>query len=249
MRVRRDIILVLVACLLCCTGGFSTPAGAQGRDQSVVKLLAYDDPPFIQIESQTGEVTGRTVTVVKQIFAAAEVDYRLAIVPIRRALAHVEKEDQSCAFSFVKTPERNEKYSWVGPVHRGGWGIFTRPNAAPAILAAKRKDDFRDKTILMQAGSVMAEELVAQGMNIIPLETAQTGIKALFARRADYVMGGLTSLPTKARLLGLGELKLLHVWKRVDFYLMCSTGLASNTLARLQSAARRLAAKGDLDLH
>ena len=206
----------------------------------VIHLLAYEDPPFAVSKTDTAPISGRTVDVLTKLFDAAGVEKRFSVVSIKRALSTPLTDPNSCGFSFVKMPGRLNHYQWLGPIQKGAWGVFTRPAIIYANGEKPTLEELKQEKLLVQGGSAIAIQLREEGFNVQELGSAQMGIRTLFAGRADYIVGGVTTLPTKAKLQGFDDLAMVALWKKQDFYLLCSPDMDKKILDGLKDALTSL---------
>ena len=95
----------------------------------------------------------------------------------------------------------------------------------------------------------MVAELTDAGYMPMVLSSSQIGIRALYAKRANYIAGGLTTLPTKAKMLGYPAPELVSVYREMEFFMACSLDIPPETIALLQQSLDLLVEGGALDLH
>lgn len=209
-------------------------------DRPGLRLYAYNDPMFTELDPVTGRAVGRTARLLEQVFTAVGQSYQIIFLPRRRILPRVREEHLSCGFSFTHTPERAPHYRWIGPIQLGGWGIFGNPDADVKAFAPMPDEAFKAMPVLALAGSPAVAELRAAGFDLLLVPTLETAIAALYGGRASYLVAGLTSVPTLAAKQGRRPPVLMRKWRDVNYYLVCSPDLPADLADRLQASVDQI---------
>jgi polar amino acid transport system substrate-binding protein len=106
MRLRGGgLIGVLLLCLAC------GPAAAE------LRLLTEDAPPMSFLRD--GELTGMSVEIVEALIRRTGHTASIHLLPWTRGYHDAQHLADTGLFSTVRTPEREARFQWVGPLIRG----------------------------------------------------------------------------------------------------------------------------------
>ena len=109
----RDLLrwLSVVLVVLC------APAAAQ------LRLLTEEAPPMSF--TRDGEPSGFSVEVVRALLARTGDSGQIEVMPWTRAFHLAQQEADTAVFSTVRTPVREDKFHWVGPIVVGTTSFYS----------------------------------------------------------------------------------------------------------------------------
>ncbi|CAE6892904.1 ABC transporter substrate-binding protein [Pseudomonas sp. BMW13] len=108
----------LVRWLSCvCLAMLCSPALAE------LQLLTEDTPPMSFMRD--GEVSGFSVEVVRALLARTGDSGKIELMPWTRAFYLAQQQADIALFSTVRTPEREGKFLWVGPIVVGTTSFYS----------------------------------------------------------------------------------------------------------------------------
>ncbi|WHA41992.1 substrate-binding periplasmic protein [Agrobacterium larrymoorei] len=89
----------------------SAPASAE-------KLILSTEyyPPY-NLRDADGNPTGVYMDQLKIVFERTDISYEATVMPWARAIALAENEPMHCVFAAARTPERENRFKWVSPIH------------------------------------------------------------------------------------------------------------------------------------
>lgn len=93
---------------------FSTPTLANDP----VRLMTEEFPPYQFYEGNSQAPTGISIEIVQAIQNKIGSTDKITILPWNRALKLLVKNKNSALFSTARTPAREDKYKWVGPLSK-----------------------------------------------------------------------------------------------------------------------------------
>ena len=125
-------------------------------------LATEDYPPFNYKVGESLPITGMSTDTLVEMAKRANVEMAPTMVPWARALAMAEKEKNTCVYSTIRTPERESRYKWIGPLISDNLALFAR---ADADITLKTLDDARPYRIGTYNGSLANALLSAQGID------------------------------------------------------------------------------------
>lgn len=94
--------------LIASPAAFSVASNINHQPRFVTEIMS----PF-QLKKE-GKLTGFAVEIVNDIQTKMNLSHRIEVYPWARAYAIAEKEPNVFIFTLVKTPERMEKFNWIG---------------------------------------------------------------------------------------------------------------------------------------
>lgn len=108
---------VLCSLLSCCLVVLCMPALAE------LRLLTEDAPPMSFMRD--GELSGLSVEVVRALLARTGDNASIELLPWTRAMHLAQQQADTALFSTVRTPEREDRFHWVGPIVVGTTSFYS----------------------------------------------------------------------------------------------------------------------------
>lgn len=240
--VRYKLIrLSLLMVSLFLTGAVSAKASASS--QPAIRVITEDWAPYNYEEA--GEVKGYSTEIVKLVMAELGEQYPIEIFPGARGEKMLDTLPNILHFSLFRTPEREKKYKWIGPI------------SEQTIFFYKRKGDpqvYETYADIRQAGMIIvphrgqvASRVAAQGItNVIRLSDRNKQFELLFNDRAKLMVNVsplgvahyLKSMGKSADALVPTQVKLLEF----PLYIACSKEVPDEVIHRWQAALEKVQA-------
>ncbi len=154
----------------------------------IEKLSFYTEeyPPYNM--TQNGELTGIAVDMLTAILERADTETTVSdvkVTPWARGYATAQREPNTVLFSTTRTPQREDKFDWVGPIAATKIGVIGK-TSVPAIDGVGDLADAKTVTI---RDDVAEQLLVKKGLSkdAIHSVASQESIVNLLTRgRVDY---------------------------------------------------------------
>lgn len=154
-----------------------------------MRVVGADYPPFTSIHHQTNAPHGFAFDIIAAIAADRNIRLTYAVYPWKRAEMILSNESATLAF-LTRTPERESKYFWIGPVYpRGIWLYRKRGRSGVVLNSAQDAARYR---IGVVNGYASLDEITTAGIprkNIETVSHSQLNIRKLLAERIDLVPG------------------------------------------------------------
>ena len=196
-------------------------------------------PAVMEIE---GRITGHAAEKVREIMHRAGIDYRIKLLPWKRAFTLAQTTPATCVLMTTRTEERERQFVWVGPISQTDWVLYGRAGRNYAI---KRLDDARGLRIGAYHGDVRGEYLAARGMSVDFAANDESNPKKLALGRVDlWVNSTRSSRPMLAQLQLSDKIVPVFTFKFVTLHLACHPGIEPAILARMHAALRAMEADG-----
>lgn len=156
-------------------------------------LYTEHNPPFNYKSTDGHKIEGLVFTIVDEMLKRANVNYRIELLPWKRALALTQQSADSCLFGIDRTPKREDKFLWVSPLYEGRWAFFKRPDST---LELETLDDIAPYQVATVSGYASAIALKETGHEkILSAGTNVDALKLLFHRRVDLLLTGTVEIP------------------------------------------------------
>jgi len=213
-------------------GHFAAAALAALLPVTVQALDLYTEnyPPFNIVSQDKLSISGIATDKVRELMRRSGDNYKLTVVPWARSVLLVQSRADSCMFSTARTPEREQRYQWVGPLEHNNLAIFGR---AGAPHAAKNVAELKSHVIGTKRRDASGEYFAALGYTIDPVAADADNPRKMLRGRFDYwATGELLGLEI-IRQQGLSaSIVPLFVFLQVDMYLSCNRDMDHATIAR-----------------
>ena len=209
-------------------------------------ILCENDPPA-QFRDAEGNLTGYTIELVQEIQKRVGNRDEIKMLPWARAYDMIQKYPNVVLFQMSRSPEREELFSWVGPVHESVYGLYARADS-PIVLSsleeAKKvqsigvyRDDIRHK-ILEKAGFT----------NLVVANDNLANVAQLMRGRIDLFTASSTTYAEEAVASGFtpSDLKLVLPFHKNQSYIAMSKAMPSEVVAGWSAALEAMRKDGSV---
>jgi len=203
------------------------PVTVQAAD---IRLVTEEYPPFNMIYQ--GEITGMATDLLKAAFEKAGVTYTLEVLPWARAYNVALTTANTCVYSTTETPERMDKFLWVGPLVDNDWVLLGRADS-PAISSLEEARPYKIGGYL---GDATAAYLIAEGFRVDTASQDAFNAPKLANGRIDFWATGSQLGPYLANQQGIEGLVSVVTIKQTVMSLACNKDTDPAIIHRLQTA-------------
>ncbi len=158
-------------------------------------------------------------------------------MPWARALAQALAEPGACVFSAARSPERETRFQWIGPIGRNEMVIYAR---RADKIRLRSLDDARPYRIGTYLGDASSNYFVSGGFRIEPAASNRLNPQKLHMGRIDLWPVGRLSGLAMLREQGLTDLEPVLSFDRADMYLACNRAMPAPQAALLNSTLRTM---------
>lgn len=210
-----------------------------------MKVYVGSVPPFT-IVGPRGEVTGAAVDVVSRIMelAGSPIDVaKIKHINWARAVEETETQPDSMIFCMAKTPQRESKFKWVGPIAHLKLGLIARTNASISIEGPDDLKKYEIGAIRNSAPAQILEKgfgIYQEDMTLLPNDLLQ--FKMLNEGRVDLITQADTAAPSWIKELGFRQehFEMVYVLKKLDLYLALNRETSDDLVSKAQSELQKL---------
>ena len=128
----------------------------QNTDRPHLDFVTFIEPPYF-FDPAVSDNEGLVSIILKQLMQKAGINYRLTIMPPKRAELFVQFTPNTCVIPIEKSQEREVFFTWVSPVLISQTGLFQLASAPPVSL--RTLEDARPYRIGSYLGSSIGDYL------------------------------------------------------------------------------------------
>lgn len=226
------------------TGSVALPA--LGADEKKLTIVTEEWAPYNFLED--GVIKGFSVEVVQSIMERLNLKVPIELYPSMRTTLMLASVPGTMMITMLRTPERETKYKWIGPLGDGAI-YFYKKNGSP--LEIDSLDDAKKvKLISCRHAGLVFNTLKAAGFTNLDATSTdgESVYKKLLLDRCDLAISdaplGVKHILRKWNLpintLVQTSVKLVEA----PLYIACSTDIADRDIALWQKALDGLKASG-----
>jgi polar amino acid transport system substrate-binding protein len=187
-------------------------------------------------------VIGIGADTVRELVSRAGIDYTIELLPWKRAYTAALERRDACVFSTTRTPEREPRFKWIGPIGEADWVLMGR---ADRKLRLNSLDDARGYRIGTYNGDARDQYLRTRGFNVDPAPNDLINPRKLMADRIDFWAASIRRGSVTLSRMGYGDkIVPVLVFNRIRVYLACNRGVPDAVVARMNGALEAMERDG-----
>lgn len=210
-------------------------AGA-ARASEPITLYTEDYPPFNWTDKASGKVTGLSVDIVAELMQRAGLaTVGPLLLPWARALTQTTRTPHTCLYVTARTPEREAKFQWIGPISRNDWVLFARRSDH---IVLHKLDDAKPYQIGSSIGDASAAVLLEHQLDVTTASSERLNPAKMQRGRIQlWSIGRLPGL-YMLREMGITDFEPVLTFIQADMYLACNRSMADGEAVRLNEIVR-----------
>lgn len=199
-----------------------------------------DSPPY---NFNSGHaVVGRVADKVSLLATRAKVDMRVKLLPWVNAYQNALTDPKACLFSTTRTPERESKFLWIGPLAQDSWTFYA---LASRNIVLHNMEEARAYRIGTYQADVRDTFLRARKFPVEAANDDHLNVARLLSGRIELWATG--DVEAKVRIKAAGsnhDIVPVLTFNRVDLYLACNPGVPHELVHRMNLALEAMQADG-----
>jgi polar amino acid transport system substrate-binding protein len=215
-----------------------------GSQASALTLVTEEPLPSARKENP---FTGIAASIVKEIQKRTGDVSETEVLPWARAYALATSHPGVVLFPTTRTPEREQLFTWVGPIMRIQWAFFGMAGKANPL--ASLEDARKASSIGTYKDDAREQFLKSQGFaNLDSTCSHAINVRKLVAGRVEYIVStdaGIRSILKQAKI-DQGLVENVLTFKQVDLYIAFSKGSDPATAKAWKKALEEMQGDGAL---
>lgn len=204
-------------------------------------ILTTEEAPPTNFSLDGGKtITGSATEQIREMMQRAGVTYSISMFPWKRAYAMAESDKNTCVYATTRTPEREAKFHWIGPVAPNDWMLFVK---ADSTVTVKNLDEAKKFRVGGYRGDAEAEFLEAQGFKMDNAGDNDQALKKLVDGRIDIMATGMLDGPWAAKKLGV-RIKPILNFKATELHLACNKSVPTALVDKLNATLKAMEKDG-----
>ncbi|MFZ3185206.1 MAG: ABC transporter substrate-binding protein [Pseudomonas sp.] len=222
-------------------GGALTSVSAHSAP---LEVLTEDYPPFNMMAADT-KISGLSTEIVEELFKRAGVEYKIKLLPWKRAYEQTLNTPNTVLYSTTRTPEREELFKWVGPLVSNNWVFFAKSDSPLKVTSL---DDAKQYSVGGYYGDAVAEYLAAQGFSKLQLApNDRSNAKKLDAGRIQLWATGEYLGPYLAALEKATPPKVIFTFRETQMSLAFNKSAPDDLILKLNETLEVMRKEGVID--
>lgn len=178
-----------------------TTAAKAEADLSKVHVITSFYEPYSYLEDSVAQ--GIAVNQAREIFAELDFYPVIHVYPWARAYNLALTKPNSIIFSVARTPEREDKFYWIGEIVDFNVHLYRDKNKPN--IQVPNLDALQNYRVGALNQDVKGQYLIKKGVEVTTINSEVTGIKLTLSGRIDLLPIDLNSLKFRLKKLGLAE--------------------------------------------
>lgn len=222
------------ATALTCSAAFAAP----------LEVLTEDYPPF-NMQGDGNKISGLSSEIVEELFKRAGVEYKITLLPWKRAYEQTQSTANTALYSTTRTPEREALFKWVGPLVSNNWVFFAKPDSTLNITSLEQAKQY---SVGGYNGDAVAEYLAAQGFAKLQLASNdRANAKKLEAGRIELWATGEYLGPYLANLEQAPAPKAVFTFRETQMSLAFNKDTPDELIDKLNATLEAMRKEGVID--
>ena len=225
---------LLWAISLSCSAAFAAP----------LEVLTEDYPPF-NMQGDGNQISGLSTEIVEELFKRAGVEYKITLLPWKRAYEQTQSTANTALYSTTRTPEREALFKWVGPLVSNNWVFCAKPDSTLSITSLEQAKQY---SVGGYNGDAAAEYLAAQGFAKLQLASNdRANAKKLDAGRIELWATGEYLGPYLANLEKAPAPKAVFTFRETQMSLAFNKDTPDELIDKLNATLEAMRKDGVID--
>jgi polar amino acid transport system substrate-binding protein len=224
-------------CVLTCL-----PLIAPAQDR--LQITTEDATPLSMTKDEGKAIYGEAADKVHELLKRSHIAYDMQITNWNRAIELAYSQVNTCVFSTARTPEREARFNWIGPIAKGDWVIVGTSEKSGKIT---QLEQIKSGQIGVYRGDAVGEMLVHRGYHVMTSNSDEITIRNMMIGRLDYWASDSNSAVAQIAKDNLqSKLSILFTFARSDYYLACNPQISSELITRMKNKLEEMKEDGTL---
>lgn len=224
--------------------------GLSGNVRAQEISVFTDNWPPYNFEAN-GEIVGVSTELIEEALKKTKIPYNLQMFPFKRAFITVQRTPNSMFFTVARTPVREDKFAWIGPIYPRRVLLFKLKNRDD-IQINNLEDVMKYRTGVVLGGSVESyfNEHGFPKDSYAVVSNAEQLLKLLFHERVDIIPGDPLDMAYQVKNSEFKnvELEMVHLLtEEGGYYMAANKDTPAEIIAKIQDSLEQLMETGARD--
>jgi polar amino acid transport system substrate-binding protein len=210
---------------------------------ATLHLFANADGGILESEDN-GKLSGLSVELLTTAMNRSAIAFDVTLVPWKRALETARNEDNACAFTAVRTEEREKSFQWIGPLQHNALVVYSL-ESNPAVI--RSVEDLRNYKVGGMVGEAITEMLLSKGIAVDALtgeDVNGRNLTRLKLGRIDFwVRSSIHAAYYAAKQPDI-KIKPTFVIQKLGNYLACNLKVSDQLVAKVNATLAQMLKDG-----
>ncbi len=206
------------------------------KSLSFLNIYTENYPPF-NYKDKMGLPVGQSTLIVEKVMKAAGVEYKISFVPWARALKFAAENVNACVYSASRTPERERRYQWIGPLVENSWTVF---GSAQEKGKVSKIQDLQNEKIGSYIGDAIVHFLREKKIQVIEANHDDVNVSLLKSGRIKYWATGKQNGQFLLDAANEKSIVALFDFHKTQMYLACSKRVDKTVIGKLNEAFKKV---------
>ncbi|PCJ48502.1 MAG: hypothetical protein COA74_08910 [Gammaproteobacteria bacterium] len=199
-----------------------------------INLITEINHPYVFYKEDSNELTGLAYDLIIELLKRSNVKADVTVLPWLRAIKMLDSTDNTCLFIMNRTPLREKKYTWVGPMHLGYLTVYKVPSSPIVINSIS---DISQYLVIGKTDGIALRDLKEKiDFKALYTSSDEQSARLLYRGRGELWATGNVDGPMATKKLGLPLPIAVFQNTPTDLSMGCSLKLLPATLEKLIEA-------------
>lgn len=209
-----------------------------------LKLIIQEFAPYGYTNPKTKEIQGFLTEKVQEIIKRSGATSSISSTSLARGLQTTKAEANTCIINLRRTPDRENLFSWVGPLTTTDWVLYGRNNNEHIL---KTLEDAKPYRIGSYKNSATGLELAELGYKIEFAASDEENPNLLMINRIDYWIVAEPRAIYIAQEQGYGaDISRVAKYKSIDLYMLCNKNMPKKKIDQLNRINKEIENDGTM---
>ena len=165
-------------------------------------------------------------------------------VPWKRALETARSEEGACAFTAVRTEDREKSFKWIGPLQHNALVIYALESSKAEINSV---EDLKNYKVGGMLGEAITDLLISKGIPVDVLSGMDVDLRNLSRRQSGRIDFWARSSIHAAHFAAKRpdvKIKPAFVIQRLGNYLACNLHVSDQIVNKMNATLERMLKDG-----
>jgi polar amino acid transport system substrate-binding protein len=212
--------------------------------QEKLLITTEEATPLSMTKDDGKTIYGVSADKIHELLRRSHISYDMLSTNWNRAIELAYSQANTCVFSTARTPEREARFSWIGPIAKGDWAIIGTSEKSGQIT---KLEQIKNAQIGVYRGDALGEYLQHRGFHVMTSNSDEITVRNMLIGRLDYWASDASSANAQIVKDNLqSKLRVLFTFASSDYFLACNPQISSELITRMKNKLEEMKEDGTL---